>query len=37
VRDLAERYASPLPVLSRGVEELTNRVEAHLKKLGASW
>ena len=37
VRDLAERYASPLPVLSRGVEELTNRVEAHLKKMGASW
>lgn len=37
VRDLAERYASPLPVLSRGVEELTNRVAAHLKKMGASW
>ena len=36
VRDLAERYASPLPVLSRGVEELTNRVTAHLK-MGASW
>ena len=37
VRDLAERYASPLPVLSQGVEELTNRVAAHLKKMGASW
>ena len=37
VRDLAERYASPLPVLSRGVEELTNRVADHLKKMGASW
>lgn len=37
VRDLAERYASPLPVLSRGVEELANRVEAHLKKMGAKW
>jgi type I restriction enzyme M protein len=37
VRDLAERYASPLPVLSREVEELTSHVEAHLKKMGASW
>jgi type I restriction enzyme M protein len=37
VRDLAERYASPLPVLAREVGELTSRVETHLKKMGASW
>ena len=37
VRDLAERYANPLPVLSREVDGLTSRVEAHLRKMGATW
>jgi type I restriction enzyme M protein len=37
IRELAERYATPLPQLTADVEALTARVEAHLKKMGASW
>jgi len=34
VRELAERYASPLPELASEVDALSARVEAHLKKMG---
>jgi type I restriction enzyme M protein len=37
IRELAERYATPLPKLTEEVETLTARVEEHLKKIGASW
>jgi type I restriction enzyme M protein len=37
VRELAERYATPLPQLTDEVEALTGRVEEHLTKMGASW
>ncbi len=37
VRELAERYATPLPKLAAVVESLSERVEAHLKSMGASW
>jgi type I restriction enzyme M protein len=37
VRQLAERYASPLPRLTEQVESLSARVAEHLKKLGAVW
>jgi type I restriction enzyme M protein len=37
VRELAERYATPLPKLADDVADLTKRVEAHLKNMGASW
>jgi type I restriction enzyme M protein len=37
IRELAERYASPLPKLTEEVESLTARVEEHLKKMGAVW
>ncbi len=37
VRQLAERYATPLPQLTKRVEELSARVEEHLKKMGAVW
>jgi len=37
IRELAERYATPLPQLSDEVAALASRVEAHLKKMGASW
>jgi type I restriction enzyme M protein len=37
IRELAERYAIPLPELSDEVATLTARVEEHLKKMGASW
>jgi type I restriction enzyme M protein len=36
VRELAERYATPLPKLTEDVEGLARRVEAHLKTMGAS-
>jgi type I restriction enzyme M protein len=37
IRQLAERYATPLPQLSSEVTSLTSRVEEHLKKMGAVW
>ena len=37
VRELAERYATPLPNLAEDVEDRATRVEAHLKMMGASW
>lgn len=37
IRELAERYATPLPELADEVEVLATRVEEHLKKMGAVW
>jgi type I restriction enzyme M protein len=37
IRQLAERYATPLPKLAEEVESLAARVEGHLKKMGAAW
>jgi len=37
VRQLAERYAVPLPTLTCEVEVLAARVDAHLHAMGASW
>ena len=37
IKELAERYDTPLPELDRKVEELTSRVEAHLKRMGLVW
>nr|HMQ22609.1 hypothetical protein [Planctomycetota bacterium] len=37
IRELADRYATPLPKLSEEVETLSARVDEHLKKMGASW
>ena len=37
IRQLAERYAAPLPKLTEEVEILTARVDEHLKKMGATW
>jgi type I restriction enzyme M protein len=36
IRELAERYATPLPQLTEEVDTLASRVEEHLKKMGAS-
>lgn len=36
VRELEERYASPLPELEREVEAYSEKVEGHLKKMGVS-
>jgi len=37
IRQLAERYATPLPALEDEVETLAAKVAAHLKKMGAVW
>ena len=37
IRELAERYATPLPEIEREVATLAARVEEHLRKMGASW
>ncbi|HOX92507.1 MAG TPA: hypothetical protein PLC54_06265, partial [Spirochaetales bacterium] len=37
IRQLAERYASPLPMLTEEVKTLSVKVEEHLRKMGASW
>jgi len=37
VRQLAERYAAPLPKLAEAVGDLSARVEKHLAKMGAVW
>jgi type I restriction enzyme M protein len=37
IRELAERYATPLPQLTDEVATLAARVEGHLKRMGAVW
>lgn len=37
IRELAERYATPLPQLTDEVATLAARVEEHLAKMGAVW
>jgi type I restriction enzyme M protein len=37
IRQLAERYATPLPLLTREFAALTSRVQGHLRKMGAVW
>ncbi|MBB6187533.1 class I SAM-dependent DNA methyltransferase [Rhodanobacter sp. MP7CTX1] len=37
IRELAVRYATPLPQLTDEVAVLAARVENHLKRMGASW
>ncbi len=37
IRELAERYAKPLPKLTEEVATLASRVGEHLKKMGALW
>ena len=37
IRQLAERYATPLPQLTGEVATLAARVDGHLKKMGAVW
>jgi type I restriction enzyme M protein len=37
IRQLAERYTTPLPKLTVEVETLAARVDEHLKKMGAVW
>jgi len=37
VKELEERYAHPMPELIKQVSDYSDRVEAHLKKMGLSW
>lgn len=37
IRELAERYATPLPVLAVEVEALSAKVGEHLKRMGVVW
>jgi type I restriction enzyme M protein len=37
IRELAERYATPLPMLTDEVEELSAKVGKHLKRMGVVW
>jgi type I restriction enzyme M protein len=37
IRELAERYTTPLPQLTDEVATVAARVEEHLRKMGASW
>ena len=37
INELAERYATPLPVLITETEALTSKVDTHLKKIGFIW
>lgn len=37
IRELAQRYTTPLPELMDEVEKLSVRVEDHLKRMGAVW
>lgn len=37
IRQVAERYATPLPQLTDEVATLAARVDGHLKKMGAVW
>ena len=37
IRQLAERYDAPLPQLIANVSSLANRVDDHLRKMGAVW
>jgi len=37
IRQLTERYETPLPKIIEDLEGLTTRVDGHLKKMGAVW
>ena len=37
VKQLEERYSTPLPTLSISVEKLSDKVVGHLKKMGLEW
>jgi type I restriction enzyme M protein len=37
IKTLEERYSEPMPALVDNVEELSNKVDEHLKKMGLAW
>jgi type I restriction enzyme M protein len=37
IKELAERYETPMPLLDKEVKALEQKVNAHLTKMGFSW
>jgi type I restriction enzyme M protein len=37
VKELAERYAAPLPQIAEEVEALSAKVDVHLERMGFAW
>ena len=37
IKELAERYETPLPQINKDVDKLENKVNSHLEKMGFSW
>ena len=37
VKQLEERYSTPLPTLSKSVDDLSDKVAGHLKAMGLEW
>ncbi|MCX6113201.1 MAG: type I restriction endonuclease, partial [Proteobacteria bacterium] len=37
IKELVERYATPMPKLTTEVQSLTTKVESHLRKMGFIW
>jgi len=37
IRELADRYSTPLPLLSKDVQTLATHVDEHLRMMGATW
>jgi type I restriction enzyme M protein len=37
IKELAERYVTPLPTITEEIEILSSKVEAHLKMMGVLW
>ena len=37
IKELAERYETPLPAQQQSVQTLENKVKAHLEKMGFAW
>ncbi len=37
IKELGERYATPMPVLTKDVQTLTGKVDEHLEKMGFKW
>lgn len=37
VKDLAERYETPMPILAKSVTDLERKVQQHLAKMGFAW
>jgi len=37
IKELMERYETPLPAIDKELTELENKVNAHLQKMGFVW